>query len=71
MLHRCTTSQAPSTTAGTHQLGEGGQQALDADAAHLHKLPRHQRCREGEDWAIWQGIAAGCQSRSGLQQQWA
>lgn len=31
----------------THQLGEGGQQALDANAAHIHKLPRHQRCRCG------------------------
>ena len=32
--------------AGAHQLGEGGQQALDADAWHVHKLPRHQRCSQ-------------------------
>jgi hypothetical protein len=29
--------------AGAHELGEGRQQALDADAARVHVLPRQQR----------------------------
>lgn len=40
--------------AGAHQLGERGQQALDADAAHIHELPGDQRCT----WAREGGCAA-------------
>ena len=37
-----------------HQLGKGGQQALNADAAHVHILPRHQGCsgREGDETVV-------------------
>ena len=36
-----------------HQLRKGGQQALNADAAHVHILPRHQGC--SGDKGLWSG----------------
>jgi hypothetical protein len=34
--------------ARAHQLGEGSQETLDADSAHVHILPAHKGCRGGQ-----------------------